>query len=226
MKLSEFALVALKNFSTINDGIVLRPGSVIKTVNEEETIWAQAEVEDVFPVEFGIYDLNNFLGNISTLSNPELTFEDQTVRLSDGIFTLLYRGRVSKLIKAPEAGTSIKLTNPDVVFDLSKDVLNKLLKLSAMNGLSYITIIGDDTTEELRLQTHERNNPDSNLAFIPIGKHIGAAFNTTFKVDNLKILPDDYVVELKNGAFAKFSSKTRKLNYFISQEINKGKTNG
>jgi hypothetical protein len=226
MKLSEFALVALKNFSTINDGIVLRPGSVIKTVNEEETIWAQAEIDDVFPVEFGIYDLNNFLGNIAALSNPELTFEDNTVRLSDGTFTLLYRGRVTSLIKAPPKGAALKLDDPDIVFDLSKDILLKLLKLSAMNGLSFVTLIGDDTNEELRLQTHERNNPDSNMAFIPLGKHEGAPFTASFKVDNLKILPDDYVVELKNGAFAKFSSKTRKLTYFISQEVNKGKNNG
>lgn len=226
MKLSEFTLVALKNFSTINDGIVLRPGSTINTVNEEETIWAEAEVEDVFPVEFGIYDLNNFLGNISTLNNPDLTFEDQTVvRLSDGTFTLLYRGRVPKLIKSPGEDETIEMTDPDVVFDLSKDILNKMMKLSAMNSLSFMTLIGDEEGE-LRLQTHDKNNPDSNLAFIPIGKHTGTPFATTFKVDNLKILPDDYVVELKNNAFAKFSSKTRKLRYFIAQEINKGKTNG
>lgn len=225
MKLSEFTMTALKNFSTINDGIVLYPGSLIKTVNEEETIWAEAEVEDAFPAEFGIYDLNNFLGNITTLNNPELTFDNLEAKLSDGTFTLLYRGRVSSLIKSPPPKGRIQFDSPDVTFDLSKDVLNKLLKLSAMNGLPFLTLIGDEKGD-LLIQTHEKGNPDSNLAYIPVGKHTGEPFSTTFKVDNLKILPDDYVVELKKGAFARFSSKSRKLKYYISQEIVKGKSNG
>jgi hypothetical protein len=33
------------------------------------------------------------------------------------------------------------------------------------------------------------------------------------------MLPDDYKVEIKLGGFAKFSSATKKLVYFISLEI-------
>lgn len=223
MKLSEFALTALKNFSTINDGIVLRPGSKIRTVNEDETVWGQAEVEDVFPVEFGIYDLSNFLGNISALDNPDVEFSNEKeVKLSDKDFTLIYKGHLPSLITSPAPNKKIGFENPEVVFDLSKDTLAKLLKLSAMNKLPFITLVGDESGN-LRLQTHETNNPDSNLAYITVGTHSGEPFTTTFKVDLLKIILDDYVVELKKDVVAKFSSKNRKLEYFISPEVKKGK---
>lgn len=219
MKLTEFALTVLKNFSTINDGIVLRPGSIIRTVTEGESILAEAEVDDIFPNEFGVHDLNNFLGNVSTLNNPDLDFQNNSVILNDGVFCLTYVGVAPTLITSPPADKTVRLHNPDVTFDLPKDTLLKLLKLASMNSLSNLSVIGE--AAQLRLQTHEKSNPDSNMAFTPIGTFQGDDFKATFKTENLKMLPDDYVVDLKKGVFAKFTSKTRKLTYFIALEVTK-----
>jgi hypothetical protein len=217
MKLTDFSLAVLKNFSTINDGIVLRQGSTIKTMSAEESIWGEAEVDDVFPVEFGIDDLNNFLGNITTLGNPELTFSNKSVLLDDGTFSINYRATPPDLIDAPPAGKKIKIDTPDVTFDLPKDTLSKLLKLAAMNGLDALSVIGQNSN--LLLQTHDKHNKDSNNALMTVGPFTGADFQATFKTDNLKMMPDDYVVDLKKGAFARFASKTRKITYYIALEV-------
>jgi hypothetical protein len=216
MKLSEFALTVLKNFSTINDGIALRPGSKIKTINEEESIFAEAEVDDVFPVEFGIDDLNNFLGNITTLGNANLDFNGNSVLLSEGGFSLTYRATPLDLITVVPVGKKVKLDNPDVTFDLPKETLAKLLKLAAMNSLSNLSVIGFGG--ELRLQTHDKSDRESTAAFTPVGAYAGEDFTATFKTEHLKMLPDDYVVDLKKGIFARFTSKTRKLIYYIALE--------
>lgn len=216
MKLSDFSLAVLKNFSTINDGIVLRPGSIVRTVNEEQSIFAEAEVDDQFPVEFGIDDLNNFLGNVTTIGNPELSFEANTVLISDGKFSLNYKAHAPDLITAPPPGKKVKLDDPDVTFDLPKETLAKLLKLAAMNGLPNLSVIGSNG--ELKLQTHEKADKNSNSAYTPVGPFVGEDFTATFKTENLKMIPDEYVVDLKKGLFARFTSKTRKLKYFIALE--------
>ena len=67
MKLNENTLSVLKNFSSINSGLVLQRGNVQKTISPEKSILVEAELEDVIPEQFGIYDLNQFLGNVTTL---------------------------------------------------------------------------------------------------------------------------------------------------------------
>jgi len=74
MNLNERTLSVLKNFATINSGIVIRKGNVQKTINPEQTILVEATLDDAFPETFGIYDLNQFLGNVTTLNNPSLSF--------------------------------------------------------------------------------------------------------------------------------------------------------
>ena len=84
MKLSEQTLTVLKNFASINSGVVLQKGNVQKTISPEQTILFEAKLEDNIPEPFGIYDLNQFLGNVTTLKNPELTFSDKSVIMDDG----------------------------------------------------------------------------------------------------------------------------------------------
>ena len=79
MKLSEKTLQVLKNFSNINQSILIRPGNVIKSVTELKTIFARAEVPETFEQEFAIYDLPQFLGTISLFSDPELDFHEKYV---------------------------------------------------------------------------------------------------------------------------------------------------
>jgi hypothetical protein len=223
MKLSEFALTSLKNFSTINDGIVLRPGSTLRTVSAEENIFAEAEVDDVFPVEFGIFDLNNFLGNISALNNPELEFSDKQVVMDDGTISFSYYAKATELIDAPPAGKKVKLDNPDVTFDLPKETFQKLMKLASMNGLTHINVVGDNGT--LKLRTYDKQNPDSNSALTPVGNYQGDNFTAIYKIEYLKMLPDDYVVDMKKGVFSRFTSKTRKLKYYITETQKTDKKN-
>ena len=85
MKLSENTLTVLKNFASINSGVVLNPGKTQKTISPEKSILVEATLEDDIPAEFGIYDLNQFLGIFTFLKNPEITFGNDQVVLSDEI---------------------------------------------------------------------------------------------------------------------------------------------
>lgn len=65
MKLSSETLAILKNFATINPGIVFKEGNTLSTMSQQKNILADAIVNETFNYTFGIYDLNNFLSVIS-----------------------------------------------------------------------------------------------------------------------------------------------------------------
>ena len=141
MKLSENTLSVLKNFSSINSGIVLQKGNLQKTISPEKSILVEAEVEDVLPEQFGIYDLNQFLGNISTLNNPDLTFTDNAVLMNDGDIKFNYYSCSTNLIVSPP-DKELKLKQVDVSFSLTNAILTKLLRLAAMNNLTHLSVVG------------------------------------------------------------------------------------
>ena len=72
--LSKKTLDVLKNFSTINSSIVFRQGSTVRTISNAENILAKFTGEEVFPTDFAIYDLSQFLMGISLFNDPQLEF--------------------------------------------------------------------------------------------------------------------------------------------------------
>jgi len=215
MKLSENTLSVLKNFSAINSGIVLQKGNVQKTISPEKSILVEAELEDAIPEQFGIYDLNQFLGNVTTLGNPDLTFDDKAVMMNDGEIAFSYYSCSPNLIVSPP-DKELKLKQVDVSFTLTNAILSKLLKLAAMNNLTHLSVVGKNG--EIRLQTHEKANDTSNHASFKLNDYAGEDFSASFKTDNIKLIAGDYDVEIQLGAFAKFVSKNAKIKYFIALE--------
>ena len=215
MKLSENTLAVLKNFASINSGVVLNNGKIQKTISPEKSILVEAILEDDIPSKFGIYDLNQFLGNVTTLRNPELTFTTNDVTLFDGDLSLTYGACSPNLIITPPE-KELVLKTVDVSFSLPNATLQKLLKVATMNSLPNLTVIGKDG--ELRLKIHERANDTSNHGSVKIGDYAGQDFTATFKTENLKLLPDDYNVEVQKNAFAKFVNVNKTLTYFIALE--------
>ena len=74
MKLSSHTTSVLKNFATINQNLVIKQGSEMTTMSAMKNIIARATVEETFPQEIAIYDLNEFLGALSLFTNPILDF--------------------------------------------------------------------------------------------------------------------------------------------------------
>ena len=215
MKLSENTLAVLKNFASINSGVVLSSGASQRTISPEKSILVEATIDDDIPTQFGIYDLNQFLGNLTTLRNPELTFSKEGVVLDDGELSFEYRACSANLIITPPE-KELVLKSVDVKFSLPNETLQKLIKVATMNGLPNLSVVGKNGS--LLLKIHERANDTSNSGTIQIGEYAGQDFTASFKTDNLKLLPNDYNVEIQKGAFAKFENASNTLKYFIALE--------
>ncbi len=215
MKLSDNTLSVLKNFASINSGVVLKPGKTQKTISAEKSILVEATIEDNIPTEFGIYDLNQFLGIVTTLKNPEITFGENVVVLDDGELSVSYRGCSSNLVITPP-DKELVLKDITTKFSLPNATSQKLIKVATTINLPNLSVIGKDGA--LLLKIHEKANDTSNDGVQKIGDYAGKDFIATFKTENLKLLPDDYNVEVQAGAFAKFTNHKDTLTYFIALE--------
>ena len=83
MKLSNHTTSVLKNFATINQNLVIKEGNTITTMSAMKNIVAKADVEETFPQEVAIYDLNEFLASLSLFTNPILDFAENHVMIRD-----------------------------------------------------------------------------------------------------------------------------------------------
>ena len=83
MKLSEHTTSILKNYATINQNLVIKEGSELLTMSSMKNIVARAEVEEKFPKEIAIYDLNEFLTCLSLFKSPVLDFQDTFVMIQE-----------------------------------------------------------------------------------------------------------------------------------------------
>lgn len=219
MKLSEHTLTVLKNFSSINSSVVLQPGKIQKTLSVDQSVMVEAELPDEFPVKYGIYDLNQFLGNINALDKPDLEFNDNQVIMNNGSMSLCYHGCSPDLISNPGDKT-LTLPNSDVEFALQNLTLTKLLKLATMNDLDFLSV--SVSGGEVKVTIHN-DTKGTNMASIVVG-NIPDTEKTgefKFKTTKLQLLPYDYKVSISAGKFGVFENDTHKIKYFISLESRK-----
>ena len=83
MKLSEHTISVLKNFASINQNLVIKEGNELQTMSAMKNIVSKATVEENFPREFAIYDLNEFLASLSLFKNPLLSFDEQSLEMKE-----------------------------------------------------------------------------------------------------------------------------------------------
>lgn len=217
MELSENTLQVLKNFSTINQNILIRQGNIIKTISEARNVLATAVVDVEFPQDVGIYDLNEFIGVLGLVDTPRLKFEDEYVVIGDSTG----RSKVKYFFSPEETLTTpqkdLKMPDGDVKFTLDNDTLNRLKKAASALGHSEVSITGKDGV--LSLSVVESQNSTSNAFSIDIDGDFGdAAFNFIMSIANLKILPGDYNVNISSKLISQFSHKDLNVQYWIALE--------
>ena len=218
MELSENTLNVLRNFSGINQNMLIKSGTNIKTISEARNVVATADVTEEFPKDFGIYDLNEFIGVMGLVDAPSLKFEDDFVIVSDSSG----RSKVKYFYSAEETLTTptkdITMPEADVKFILDNSTLNKLKKAASTLGHSEVSIRAKDGV--LSLSVVENQNATSNAFSIDIDGEFkqDAVFNFIISISNLKILPGDYEVEISSKLITQFKNKEIPLKYWIALE--------
>ena len=215
MKLSDKTLSLLKNFSSINQSILFKEGSSLRTISVMKNILAEATITETFPKDFGIYDLNQFLNGLNLHQTPELDFEnDKYVMIREGKSRSKYFFADPSVIVIPP-DKEIVLPSEDVCFVLNTQQLDKLLKAAAIYQLPDLSAVGEAGV--VKLVVRDKKNDTSNDFSIVVGE-TDSIFTFNFKVENIKILPGAYEVVISQKLLSRFTSTDRDLKYYIAME--------
>lgn len=218
MELSENTLNVLKNFSGINQNMMIRTGNTIKTISEARTVLATAHVSEEFPTDFGIYDLNEFIGVLSLVDTPRLAFKDEYVIVNDssGRSKVKYFFSSEDTLTTPQKDLNMPETN--VKFTLTNDTMNKIKRAASTLGHDEVSISGQDGV--LSLSVVDSQNMTSNAFSIDVDGDFDkdAVFNFILSINNLKILPGDYEVAISSKLISQFSHTSLDVKYWIALE--------
>ena len=215
MKLSDSTLNILKNFSSINQSILVKEGSKLRTISVMQNILAEAEVDEEFPKDFAIYDLNQFLNGIGLHQDPDLDFtNDSHLVIREGKRKVKYFFADPEVIVSPPE-KEMQLPSQDVCFQVEHSQLDKLIKAAAVYQLPDLSAIGEAGV--VKLVVRDKKNDTSNEYSIVVGE-TESTFVFNFKVENIKIIPGSYNVIISEKCVSKFTNEKYNLNYFIALE--------
>jgi hypothetical protein len=217
MELTNNTLNVLKNFSSINQNLMIRDGNTLKTISEAKNVLATAVVEEQFPQPFGIYDLNEFIGVLGLVDQPRLKFEDESVTIGDstGRSKVRYFYSPEETLTTPQK--DINMPEAEVKFSLDNDTLNKVKRAASTLGHSEMSVSANSGS--LSLSVVESQNSTSNAFSIDIdGEYTTENFNFIMSIANLKMIPGDYDVEMSSKFISRFKHKEMNVQYWIALE--------
>jgi hypothetical protein len=214
--LSQTTLNILKNFATINNGIIIKKGNTLRTISNAENILAAANVEESFPQTFAIYDLNQFLAGLSLFDNPSLVFDNADyVTIKDG------RSRVKYYFSDPEItlktapDKSVKYPGSDIQFTLSAANIAAIQKATGIYKLPDLNISSD---EEIVLSVRDNEVSTSNTYDIIVPGTFEGSHSLDLKVENIRLLQGDYQVGVSKHHISEWKHLNLDLTYYIALE--------
>jgi hypothetical protein len=212
MKLDPKTLAVLKNFTTIQQGILIREGDVLSTVSSTKTIACRAKVPDTFPCEAAIYNLAKLLNVLSLFEEPDLEFKEDYLFIRSGNSTIRYKYCEPKYVMAGPM-KDFPMPSADIQFELTDSTMTQLTRATAVLSAPDFALVGEDGTMTLRTINFKDQSGD--MFSVDVGTTT-KNFTVIFKPEQLKLLPRTYQVTVTQAGFAKFQAPD--ISYWVAFE--------
>ena len=216
MKLSEHTTSVLKNFASINQNLVIKEGKTISTMSAMKNIVAKAEVDEDFPREIAIYDLNEFLAALSLFTNPVLDFSENFVMITEEGKTgnsLKYFYSDPSVVTTPSSEITLPKTEGN--FSLDSSDLSKVQRAASVIGSPDLVLEKNGVGSYLTVK--DKKNDTANNYSLDVDVEGQGDYNFYFKVENLKLMPLTYDVKVSSKNISHFKSQTSNaVEYWIA----------
>ena len=217
--LSKKTLDVLKNFSTINSSIVFRKGSTVRTISNAENILAKFTGEEVFPSDFAIYDLSQFLSGISLFNDPQLEFTSTDfVSIRGGRQSAKYYFSDPEITLKSAPEKNVNFPGADLQFNLTGEELIQLQKASAVYGLPDLTFQSEEGLDTIKLILRDKENDTSNTYDLTVAGCATGTYSLDVKIENIRLLPGDYSVKVSKHLISEWTNTNVDLSYYIALE--------
>ena len=217
MELNDKTLAVLKNYATINPNVVINEGNVLKTISEAKNVLSSAELDDTFPKTFGIYYLNEFLNVLSLVDSPNLKFEDNYVLVSDGSGRTRIKYFYSDIDMLTVPSKDIIMPEAEVSFSFDRETLSRVKRAASVLGHTELSV--SVINNVLSLSVVDQNDKTSNVFSIDVdGTYKNENFNYVFNISNLKMIDDDYRVDISSKLISHFVNEQSGIQYWVALE--------
>lgn len=216
--LSKTTLSVLKNFSTLNSNILVKPGNVLRTITPSKNGMAEVTIEETFDVEFGIWDLSKFLGVISLFSAPKFEFGEKSVVIHGGNGSrVTYFYSEPRLLTTPTK--NVNMPSISLSVDITEKTFAELQKASSVLQLPDLSFVNEN--DRIMAVVSDLQDPTTNNYKVDVGANkSNSEFSLNFKIENIKILPGDYTIEFSKNVVGQFTNETLDLKYWFAMETN------
>lgn len=214
MQLSKETLAIFKNFGGINSHLTIKEGNKLSTVTVAGNVMAEVTVAEQFPIDFGIYDMNEFLGVMSLFESPDLDFSEKYVTIKENKNAIRYFA--ANIANLTPIRNLKQFPAPDIEFDLSSQMLAQIQRAASVLKVFDLFIIGDGST--VTLSVGDKKNPTGNTYSSEVGV-TDKTFNIRMQVENLRMMPGDYKVSIGGKKVSRFKSTTQDLTYYVAVEL-------
>ena len=219
VSISNDTLSVLRNFSSINPNVVLKPCQEVKTISEAKNILAVADIDENFPTEMGIYDLNEFLSVVNLVDNPQLNFGDNHVDIAGGNSKVKYFFSDSSILTTPQK--DITMPDCEVEVSFTDDTLSQIRKAASALGHSEMSISATD--DGVNIKVFDSKDSSANIYNIQLANDGGykeGQFEFVININNLKLLDGDYEVKISSKLISEWKNTTKPVIYYIALEKN------
>ncbi len=217
MKLSNNTISVLKNFASINQNLMIKEGKEITTMSAMKNIVARAKVEETFPQEVAIYDLNEFLSALSLFKSPNLEFENTFVTITEDNnpkTSLKYFYSDPSVVTTPTK--MITMPSNEVTFTLDSSTLSNITKAAAVIGSADLVLEKSNGTSSLTVK--DKKNDTANSYSMGVDTKGEGNFSFFFKVENLKLVEGKYIVEISSKNISHMKNESIPIEYWIALE--------
>lgn len=213
MKFSKETQAILKNFAGINSNLLLKSGNKLSTISAQKNVMATTTITETFNKDFGIYDLNEFLGAMSLFEDPDLDFTDKYVAIKNGKSSIKYFAADPSVLVAPTKDSLP--VDSEVEFDLTADQLGMILKTASVLRANDVAIVAENGKQKVIVG--DKKNATANSYEFDIGED-DRNYRINIRVENLKMVITDYTVSVSSKRISKFSAKKSDLTYYVAIE--------
>jgi len=219
MKISNETIEILKNFTTINQTFLFRPGNIIRTMHPGKHTFADAKVKEEFPIECAIYEMPKFLSVLSIFDSPTIDFHESYAEISsekDSRFSVRYFYAAMNIIKEIiPPNKSLKFEKEFETFDITETDMQRITKSASFLQLPHLTFTNSS------IEVGNTKSKSSNTLSIKKDNVVDDEYEVTVKNENLKLIGGGYSVtvgSIKGKALVRFAHSTGKVNYWVAAE--------
>jgi hypothetical protein len=220
MNISQTTVNTLKNFASINGNLVVKAGNQISTISQSRSVLAIAKIEESFPSDFGIYDLNEFLSVLSLIENPSLNFNENFLSIESNSRSeaIKYYFADQSILTAPPEKT-ISMPTHELQITLKHSDLSRLVKAASVLGHNELSFT--NSSKGIKVTTVNSKNSTANTYDLVVETDDvvpDCEFKYIVNIANLKLMPNDYTVSFSIKGISHW--KTEGVEYYIALEQN------